>query len=167
MHDVSMSLQSHNMFKLTTTPLENLNLKKGLDNPRAGALTCFEGIVRNHNDGRAVRTLEYELMPSLCQTEAEKIIQEAHDQFDIIAVHAAHRHGPIAIGELAVWVGVTSAHRDDAFKACRTIIDEIKVRLPIWKKEHYIDGDSGWVNCQACNTHTHHQNFNQPTGTPS
>ena len=52
-----------------------------------------------------------------------------------------------------MWVGVAAAHRDEAFKACRYIIDELKVRLPIWKKEHYVDGDSGWVNCERCASH--------------
>ena len=56
----------------------------------------------------------------------------------------------LAIGELAVWVGVSAAHRDEAFRACRYIIDELKHRVPIWKKEHYLNGDSGWVNCERC-----------------
>ena len=56
----------------------------------------------------------------------------------------------LAVGELAVWVGVSAAHRDEAFRACRYIIDEVKHRLPIWKKEHYLNGDSGWVNCERC-----------------
>ncbi len=66
------------------------------------------------------------------------------------------RTGLLEIGDLAVWVGVASAHRDEAFKACRYIIDELKVRLPIWKKEHYVDGDSGWVNCERCAAHGAH-----------
>jgi len=63
-----------------------------------------------------------------------------------------HRIGVLAVGELAVWVGVSAAHRDEAFRACRYIIDEVKHRLPIWKKEHYLNGDSGWVNCERCAT---------------
>jgi molybdopterin synthase catalytic subunit/adenylyltransferase/sulfurtransferase len=61
-----------------------------------------------------------------------------------------HRIGALQVGELAVWVGVSAAHRDEAFRACRYIIDEVKHRLPIWKKEHYLNGDSGWVNCERC-----------------
>ena len=61
-----------------------------------------------------------------------------------------HRLGDLAIGEVAVWVGVSAPHRDEAFRACRYIIDEVKHRLPIWKKEHYVNGDSGWVNCERC-----------------
>jgi molybdopterin synthase catalytic subunit len=67
-------------------------------------------------------------------------------------VHAAcvHRVGDLRVGELAVWVGVSAPHRDEAFRACRYIIDEVKHRVPIWKKEHYVNGDSGWVNCERC-----------------
>ncbi len=61
-----------------------------------------------------------------------------------------HALGSLALGEMAVWVGVSAHHRDAAFAACRYIIDEVKHRVPIWKKEHYTDGDSGWVNCEAC-----------------
>ena len=66
--------------------------------------------------------------------------------------HAAclHRVGELGIGELAVWVGVSAPHRHEAFLACRYIIDEVKQRVPIWKKEHYLSGDSGWVNCERC-----------------
>jgi molybdopterin synthase catalytic subunit len=68
-----------------------------------------------------------------------------------------HRVGILEIGDLAVWVGVSAGHRDEAFKACRYIIDEIKHRVPVWKKEYYSGGDSGWVNCEACANHTHDQ----------
>ena len=65
------------------------------------------------------------------------------------------RSGLLEIGDCAVWVGVCSEHRDEAFRACRYVIDEIKHRLPIWKKEHYVNGDSGWVNCERCAEHSH------------
>jgi molybdopterin synthase catalytic subunit len=68
-----------------------------------------------------------------------------------------HRSGLLEIGECAVWVGVSSAHRDEAFNACRYIIDQVKSRLPIWKKEHYANGDSGWVNCERCANQGAHQ----------
>ena len=76
--------------------------------------------------------------------------------FRFCEARCVHRTGLLEIGDLAVWVGVASAHRDEAFKACRYIIDELKVRLPIWKKEHYVDGDSGWVNCERCADHGSH-----------
>ena len=72
-------------------------------------------------------------------------MNEALKQFEIVNALCLHRIGELNIGDLAVWVGVSSGHRDAAFKACRYIIDEIKTRVPIWKKEIYVDGDSGWL----------------------
>jgi molybdopterin synthase catalytic subunit len=74
---------------------------------------------------------------------------EARAKFGLVRAIGIHRVGSLQIGDLAVWVGVTSGHRGEAFDACRYIIDEIKYRLPIWKKEHYAGGDSGWINCQV------------------
>jgi molybdopterin synthase catalytic subunit len=141
------------VFSLSHTPIEVERLKSSLVNAKAGALSTFEGWVRNHNDGRAVRELAYEAAESLAVKEATKIIEEARAKFEICDAVCVHRVGDLQIGDLAVWVGVSSVHRDTAFSACRYIIDEIKLRLPIWKKETYTDGSSGWVNCQAC-THS-------------
>lgn len=125
-----------------------------LADPVAGGYASFEGWVRNHNDGRAgVLYLEYEGYEQLGVKEGERIIAEAFARFDISKAHCIHRLGKLEIGELAVWVGVSAAHRDAAFAACRYIIDEVKHRVPIWKKEHFADGDSGWVNCEACAAH--------------
>ncbi len=137
------------MFKLSKTIIEIEPLKSALSDPRAGALTTFEGWVRNHNEGHEVTLLEYEAMESLATKEAENIIAEAKAKFSIYNAICVHREGALQIGELAVWLGVTAAHRGEAFDACRYIIDEIKTRLPIWKKEHYKNGTSGWVNCQC------------------
>ena len=92
---------------------------------------------------------------SNAKLEGEKVIAEARAKFAILHAHCVHRTGMLEIGECAVWVGVSSAHRDEAFIACRYIIDQVKVRLPIWKKEHYADGNSGWVNCERCAEHAH------------
>ncbi|MBP9090873.1 molybdenum cofactor biosynthesis protein MoaE [bacterium] len=142
-------------FKLSQDNIATDKLKASLESPKAGALVCFEGIVRNHNDGKAVRTLEYEAYQSLAEKEAKKILAEASQSYSILAAVCVHRTGLLSIGETAVFVGVTSAHRDAAFQACRYIIDEIKNRLPIWKKESYEDGSSDWVNCQHAASETH------------
>lgn len=136
------------MFQLSCEPLETLNLKSDFSAGQAGAFASFEGWVRNHNDGRSVFSLQYEAMPELCRSEAQRILDEASQRFNVLQVSCIHRVGTLKIGEMAVWVGVVAAHRDDAFNACRYIIDEIKKRLPIWKKEFYADGESGWVNAQ-------------------
>lgn len=135
-------------FFLSPTALEQLNLKQDLVTDTAGALSCFEGIVRNVNDGRQVTALEYEAYTDLCEVEMRTIFQEVKNKFNVINVNCFHRTGRLSIGEMAVFVGVTSGHRDDAFLACRYVIDQLKDRLPIWKKEYYASGDSGWLNTQ-------------------
>jgi molybdopterin synthase catalytic subunit len=122
----------------------------------AGGYVSFEGWVRDHNEGRAVRRLEYEAFADLAVKEGDLIVAEALQRFPIKHALCVHRTGELAIGELAVWVGVSSAHRGEAFDACRYIIDEVKHRVPIWKKEHYRNGDSGWVNCERCATAPSH-----------
>lgn len=136
-------------FALTDTAIDPERLKRGLEHPAAGALATFEGWVRNHADGRSVHRLEYEVYRELAQAEGERVLAEARTRFDLIAAHCTHRSGILHVGDIAVWVGVAAAHRGAAFDACRHIIDEIKRRLPIWKRETYAEGDSGWVNCQV------------------
>lgn len=128
-------------------------LRVELFDPAAGAYVAFEGWIRNKNEGHEVLRLEYEAYDVIAIKEGQKVIAEAREKYPILQAHCVHRTGLLEIGECAVWVGVASAHRDEAFLACRYIIDEVKVRLPIWKKEHYVDGHSGWVNCERCAAH--------------
>ena len=143
------------MIEIVDTPIDTASLAESLRDPRAGGYVAFEGWVRNENDGQEVRKLEYEAYAPLCITEGEKIVAEAMAKYPFYTARIVHRHGLLELGDCAVWVGVVSKHRDEAFRACRYIIDELKVRLPIWKKEHYVDGDSGWVNCERCAAHGH------------
>ena len=138
------------MFVISDNDIAVDSLREQLMDPGAGGLCVFEGWVRNENEGRTVERLEYEVYEPLAVSEGEKVIAEAREQFPHLQACCVHRSGLLEIGDCAVWVGVVAPHRDEAFKACRYIIDQIKVRLPIWKKEHYIDGDSGWVNCERC-----------------
>ncbi|MFL6576786.1 MAG: ThiF family adenylyltransferase [Povalibacter sp.] len=144
-----------NLFSFSQGPLKAELYRETLADPTAGGYASFEGWVRNHNEGQDVTLLEYEAFESLAIKEGERIVAEAIEKFGIIAAACVHRVGPLAIGEMAVWVGVSSRHRAEAFAACRYIIDEVKHRVPIWKKEHYITGDSGWVNCERCAVHGH------------
>jgi molybdopterin synthase catalytic subunit len=134
-------------FEISVSPIEPDALKALLSTAGAGACVCFEGWVRDHADGEAVTSLEYETHAALAVKEGEKVLAEAKQRFAIERADCMHRVGHLRIGECAVWVGVSAAHRGAAFDACRYIIDEIKQRLPIWKKEHYASGESGWVNC--------------------
>lgn len=135
-------------FDFSRVPFTPEAYRPRLVDPLAGGYACFEGWVRNHNEGRSVLRLEYEAYEALGSKEGEQIMAEARARFPIARAHCVHRLGLLTIGELAVWVGVTAAHRDAAFGACRYIIDEVKNRVPIWKKEHYAEGDSGWINCE-------------------
>jgi len=138
------------MVTVSESPIDIAAHRERLFDPTAGGYAAFEGWVRNHNEGREVLRLEYEAYVPIAITEGEKIIAEANERFPFVNARFVHRTGLLEIGDCAVWVGVAARHRDEAFKACRYIIDELKVRLPIWKKEHYVDGDSGWVNCERC-----------------
>jgi molybdopterin synthase catalytic subunit len=138
------------VFHFSRTPLDPQALRRALADPGCGGYACFEGWVRDHNDGERVRSLEYEAYEALAVSEGGRILNEAVTRFGVAHVACAHRLGELGVGDLAVWVGVSAAHRDEAFRACRYVIDEVKHRLPIWKKEHYVSGDSGWVNCERC-----------------
>jgi molybdopterin synthase catalytic subunit len=141
------------MIEVSSEAIDAETLKSALANAGAGGFCSFEGWVRNENEGRMVERLEYEAYEPLVISEGNRVLAEARQRFPYLEAKCVHRTGLLDIGDLAVWVGVASAHRDEAFKACRYIIDEIKVRLPIWKKEYYVDGDSGWVNCERCAAH--------------
>src|SRR5882757_158440 len=137
-------------FSFTREKINESELRRQLQDPAAGGYASFEGWVRNHNEGLPVRHLEYEAFEPLAIKEGERIVAEAIKRFGIEHAACVHRIGDLAIGEMAVWVGVSARHRAEAFLACRYIIDEVKHRVPIWKKEHYENGDSGWVNCERC-----------------
>jgi molybdopterin synthase catalytic subunit len=130
------------VFRLMDEPIAPMLL----EDARAGAHVVFEGRVRNHNDGRVVTRLEYEAYREMAQREGETILEEARKRFETLACACSHRVGTLEIGEIAIRVDVVAAHRGVAFQACEWIVDEVKRRVPIWKKEHYESGDSGWVN---------------------
>ncbi len=135
-------------FRLADASFEVEPLRTRLLDERAGAYAAFEGWVRDRNDGRQVDGLRYEAYVALAETEGERILSEAIARFDIVEACCIHRIGELDVGELAVWVGVSAGHRGAAFDACRFIIDEVKARVPIWKHEHYRDGDAGWLHPQ-------------------
>jgi molybdopterin synthase catalytic subunit len=136
-------------FRLTNLPIDPSAVLAGLGDTRAGACATFEGRVRGRSDGRAVERLEYEAFAPLAEKEGGRIIREAREKFQVIGALCVHRTGILALGDVSVCIAVTAEHRAAAFDACRYIIDEIKARLPIWKKEHYAGGASEWINCAA------------------
>ena len=137
------------MFSITDSPIDAARVLADCRTDASGALATFEGIVRNHNDGRPVERLEYECYKAMAMAEGGRILEEAAARFDIHRAVCTHRVGALAIGDAAVLVGVSSAHRAAAFEACQYIIDEVKRRVPIWKKEHYTDAEPQWIDPAA------------------
>jgi molybdopterin synthase catalytic subunit len=157
-------------FRFTQAAIDTHLARNELLSLSAGGYVSFEGWVRDHNEGQEVTRLEYEAFVELAVKEGERIVGESLQRFPIKQALCIHRLGTLSLGEMAVWVAVSSAHRGEAFDACRFIIDEVKHRVPIWKKEHYKSGDSGWVNCERCAAapqHAHgdaHHGHAVPTG---
>ena len=131
-------------FALTADAIDAALLRARLGDPGAGAVVCFEGTVRDRDEGRAVGALGYEAYSELAEREGAAIVAQALGRFEITRALAVHRTGELAIGETSVWVGVSAPHRGPAFEACRFLIDEIKSRVPIWKHERYADGAAEW-----------------------
>jgi len=131
------------LFELRSEPLDVAGLAASLGDASGGALVTFEGRVRNTNEGRPVVGLEYDAYPQLCVTEGTSVVRGAQE--GVLAARCVHRVGKLAVGEVAVWVGVVAGHREEAFRACRYIIDEVKRRVPIWKKELYADQTAAWI----------------------
>jgi molybdopterin synthase catalytic subunit len=134
------------MFAINEAPIDAVRLHHGLEADGAGAVVSFEGRVRNYNDGRAVNGLSYQAYAELAEAEGRRIVEEAHAKFAVERVICVHRVGDLAPGDVAVWAGVSAGHRAAAFDACRYVIDEVKARVPIWKREHYVEGASEWLH---------------------
>ena len=111
----------------------------------AGAVVTFSGDVRNHDKGKSVTSLNYEIHPS-AQQVIEKISNEVASKHEVINVSVAHRYGAIAIGESAFVVAVAAAHRAPAFACCEELVERVKAELPIWKYQEFQDGTTEWVN---------------------
>ncbi len=125
------------LFYITREKL-NFNLEyKKFKNRRIGAVVTFEGRIRNHNNGKDVTSINYEVYEELAKKEGTEIVQQALNRYEILDAICFHRVGRIDVSQTAIWIFVSSTHRKDAFKACEFIIDTIKAKVPIWKNEHY------------------------------
>ncbi len=126
------------------TPLEVDEVLAALDDDASGGLTLFVGRVRDHDGGKGVDALEYSAHPSALERLREVCTRVA-ERHDVSALAAVHRVGTLAIGDLAVVVATTSAHRGTAFEASRDLIDTLKDEVPIWKHQAFGDGTEEWV----------------------
>lgn len=114
--------------------------------PAGGADVSFSGVVRDHDHGRTVTGIEYVAYPTAAQVLRE-VAEEIAALPDVLAVALSHRVGELAIGEAALVAAVTCAHRREAFEACARLVEEVKARLPVWKRQVFDDGTDEWVNC--------------------
>ncbi|MBM4317590.1 MAG: molybdenum cofactor biosynthesis protein MoaE, partial [Deltaproteobacteria bacterium] len=141
-----MSTSSYTKIDICDGPIKSDWLKEIPQNPAHGAATQFEGIVRNRNHGRDVVAVSYDCHKALARRELMKILEEARAKWgkslDAIILHGS---GRLSVGNISVAIAVTTPHRNEAFEACRYIIEELKVRATVWKQEHYVDGDSEWL----------------------
>ena len=129
---------------LTTDEINLGALLAQVQSPQYGGIASFLGVVRDHQDGRSVLRLEYSAYDSMAEAECGRIVREAESQWDCV-IALKHRTGTLQIGDVAVAIVAASAHRDEAFAACRYVIEEVKRRVPIWKREVFVDGTVEWV----------------------
>ena len=136
------------MAYLVSEPIDVGVLLALVQSPDRGGIACFLGTVRNHHGGREVRRLEYSAYGPMAEAECQQIVAEAESRWDV-DVALQHRVGDLEIGDTAVAIAAASAHRDQAFLSCRYVIEEVKRRVPIWKKEVFADGAVEWVDPTA------------------
>ena len=137
------------MFQLGNHPINPAPLRRDLAADDCGGFVFLEGRVRDHHEERAVTGLYYEAYRELAEKEGQRLVREIAQKHGVRA-GAIHATGDLAPGDLAVWVGAAAAHREEAFAACRELIDAIKARVPIWKRESYSDGQGEWVEGCVC-----------------
>ena len=133
---------------LTSQPIDITTLAASVHAPGPGAVATFVGLVRDHHAGREVASLSYSAYGAMAEKICADVCAEAQARWQV-HVALAHRLGKLAIGETAIAVAVASGHRDAAFDACRWIVDQVKSRAPIWKRERYADGSEAWVDPSA------------------
>lgn len=133
------------MIRVTEEPIDRQAVVNSLASTESGSLVTFDGRVRDHAHGKNVTGLFYEAYEEMAQTELEEIRRRAMEKWPIAGIGIVHRIGLLEIGDTSVFIAVSSAHRHEGFEACRFIIDTIKTRVPIWKKEFYEDGEV-WVD---------------------
>ncbi|HET8763562.1 MAG TPA: molybdenum cofactor biosynthesis protein MoaE [Gemmatimonadales bacterium] len=133
---------------LTQDPIDLPSLVAQISRADHGAIVTFTGAVRDSHAGREVTALAYSSYESMAEHESAEVVREAEAKWPV-RVALQHRLGNLAIGDVAVAVTVASAHREEAFVACRWVIDQVKARVPIWKRETYADGTVAWVDPTA------------------
>jgi len=130
---------------LTQQPIDFESLTESVRSHQAGAVVLFLGTVREFTGEARTTWLEYEAFPEMAMAALHRLEAEVRGRFSVIEVAMSHRYGKLALGDIAVAVAVSSPHRAQAFEAGRWLIDTLKENVPIWKKEHYADGRTEWL----------------------
>jgi molybdopterin synthase catalytic subunit len=130
---------------LSEEPLDVTAHEAAVADPRAGAVVSFQGVVREHDHGRDVARLEYHAHPSAADVLAQ-VAKEMAELPGVVDIAVSHRIGMLEVGDVALAAAVSSAHRADAFAVCARLVDEVKHRLPVWKRQVFADGSDEWVN---------------------
>jgi molybdopterin synthase catalytic subunit len=133
------------MIGISTSPLDVAAHERAVAHPAAGAVVLFQGVVRDHDGGRGVALLEYEAHPSAEAVLREVAARVAADP-EVYALAVSHRIGKLEVGDVALVAAVATAHRAEAFAICARLVDEVKSRLPVWKRQVFADGTEQWVN---------------------
>ncbi|MCA9042360.1 MAG: molybdenum cofactor biosynthesis protein MoaE [Planctomycetaceae bacterium] len=132
--------------ELTHDVIQTDNVYNLVASKEAGAVVLFLGTVREMTAGRQTVALDYDAYPEMAQAQMESLAQETEEKWPIVELAIVHRLGHLELGEISVAVAVSTPHRRDAFEAGQFLIDELKVRVPIWKKENWSDGTTEWVH---------------------
>lgn len=138
-----MSVAPH--CRVTTDPIDVAALLASVPSPSDGAVLVFVGVVRDENDGRTVASLEYEAYAEMAERKMREIAAEARARWSVGDVALVHRVGRLDVGEASVAIAVASPHRSEAYEASRYLIEELKRRVPVWKREGYVEGETRWV----------------------
>lgn len=143
------------LFRVLEVPLDVAEATAAVSAPDVGGIDVFLGVVRDHNSGRPVTRLEYHAYASMAEKEMRRIADEIARELPGVRLAALHRVGSLGVGDLAVVCAAGAAHRGEAFTACRALIDRIKQRVPIWKREHGPDGPYwvGWEDARCGDEH--------------
>ena len=131
--------------EITRRPIDVAAVLARVGGPADGAVLLFLGTVREQNAGEPVRGMRYDAFDAMAADVLRGIVEEAGERYGLDCVYAVHRAGELAIGDVSVAIAVSSPHRAEAYDASRYIIEQIKQRLPVWKQEHYVSGDSRWL----------------------
>lgn len=158
------------MFSVREVPIDAAEVIRAVSHPGAGGIDVFVGVVRDHNEGLEVVKLEYHAYVSMAEAEMSRIAAEIAVEIPGVRLAAIHRIGSLDVGDLAVVCAASAPHRGEAFRACRALIDRIKERVPIWKREHGPDGPRwlGWVDARCTSDdHDHHGHHDHAHAHPS